>query len=400
MRILFYTGKGGVGKTSISAATGLFCAEKGLRTLVMSLDPAHSLSDAFDLERSLYDLASGEPHQVADNLWIQEISIQEELTENWGEVHAYISSLLNVSGLDQIVAEEVAIFPGMEEISSLLHINRYIREERFDVMILDCAPTGESIRFVSMPTTLEWYMNKIFKLERGLFKATRPLLKGVSPIPLPEDRYFANIESLFQKLEGIEKVLSDTAITSVRLVTNPERMVIKETQRAFMYFALYGLCVDLVIVNRVLPEEADLAYFQEWRDKQRGYIEEIRDLFTPVPVAEVRAFEAEVLGEKGLRRLADGLYDTRDPVDRFVTERTVRFVKEDGVGVVTLALPFAVKGEVDVTATAEDLIVQIGNFRKHISIPRTFAGMYPRKAVLTEGQLRVELGGETDESRE
>jgi len=398
MRILFYTGKGGVGKTSISAATGLRCAEKGLRTLVMSLDPAHSLSDAFDLKRSLYDLASGEPHQVAERLWIQEISIQEELAENWGEVHAYISSLLNVSGLDQLVAEEVAIFPGMEEISSLLHINRYLRESRFDVMILDCAPTGESIRFVSMPTTLEWYMNKIFKLERRLFRATRPLLKGVSPIPLPEDRYFANIESLFQKLEGIEKTLSDPEITTVRLVTNPERMVIKETQRAFMYFTLYGLCVDLVIANRVLPEDADLAYFQDWRERQRAYVDQIRSLFNPVPVLEVPAFEAEVLGEKGLRRLADRLYHDHDPLDRFVTERTVRFSKEDSRGIVTLRLPFAVKGEVDVTATAEDLIIQIGSFRKHVSLPRTFIGMSPRKAVLSEGRLAVELGGETDES--
>ncbi|MFH1744087.1 MAG: TRC40/GET3/ArsA family transport-energizing ATPase [bacterium] len=399
MRILFYSGKGGVGKTSVAAATGLCCALKGLKTLVMSLDPAHSLSDAFNLERSLYDLARGEPVPVADNLWIQEINIQQELSKNWAEVHAYISSILNVSGLDRVVSEEVAIFPGMEEISCLLHINRYIRENRFDVMILDCAPTGESIRFVSMPTTLEWYMNKIFKFERGLIRTVRPLLKGVSPIPLPEDRYFKNLETLFEKMEGIEEILCDPEITSVRLVTNPERMVIKETQRAFMYFALYGLCVDLVIVNRVLPEEADVAYFARWREKQREYVEEIQNLFAPVPVIEVPAFEAEILGKEGLDRLAVRLYDDRDPCDRFVTERSIRFSKKDGRGTVAIRLPFAIKGEVDVVAAGEDLVVQVGSFRKHVSLPRTFIGMTPERAVLQEGELMVEMGGGNDESR-
>ena len=400
MRILLYTGKGGVGKTSIAAATGILCASKGKKTLVISLDPAHSLSDAFDLERSLYDVAGGDPVQVADRLWIQEINIQEELSKYWREVHGYISSILNASGLQQLVAEEVAIFPGMEEISSLMHINKHIRDGRFEVILLDCAPTGESIRFVSMPTTLEWYMKKIFRFERGLFRTLRPFLRGVSPIPIPEDKYFANIESLFEKLEGIEDCLCDPEITSVRLVTNPERMVIKETQRAFMYFALYGLCVDLVIVNRILPEGADLVYFERWREKQQEYVEEIRNLFTPVPVLEVPSFEEEILGKKGLDRLAASLYHGRDPTDKFIAERPIRFAKKDTRGTVVLRLPFAVKGEVHVVTTADDLVIQVGNFRKHVTLPRTFVGMSPRKAILTEGELTVELGGESDESRE
>lgn len=399
MRILFYTGKGGVGKTSIAAATGLACAAQGKKTLVMSLDPAHSLCDAFDLERSLYDGTLGEALRITENLWIQEINIQQELDKNWSEVHAYISSILNVSGLEQLVAEEVAIFPGMEEISSLLHINRYVRENLFDVILLDCAPTGESIRFVSMPTTLEWYMNKIFKLERGLFRTVRPLLRGVSPVPLPEDRYFDNIEKLSAKLEGIDEILTNPEITCIRIVTNPERMVIKETQRAFMYFSLYGLCVDLILINRVLPDYADLAYFERWREKQREYVQEIHDLFAPVPVIEVPAFEQEILGMQGLDRLASSLYHDCNPLDRFVSERPVRFSKEDGRATVVMRMPFALKGEVQVTVTAEDLVVQVGNFRKHVTLPRTFLGMTPRKATLVGGELTVELGGDEDERR-
>jgi arsenite-transporting ATPase len=304
-----------------------------------------------------------------------------------------------VSGLEQLVAEEVAIFPGMEEISCLMHINRHVREKQFDVILLDCAPTGESIRFVSMPTTLEWYMKKVFRFERGLFRTVRPFLRGVSPIPLPEEEYFANVESLFEKLEGIEDLLCNPEITSVRLVTNPEHMVIRETQRAFMYFALYGLCVDLVIANRVLPENANLVYFERWREKQREYVEEIRNLFAPVSVLVVPTFQEEILGKEGLDRLASCLYDGRDPTERFVTERPIRFAKKDACGTVVMRLPFALKGEVQVAVTAEDLVVQVGNFRKHVSLPRTFMGMSPRKATLTEGELTVELGGESDESR-
>ncbi|HPA45951.1 MAG TPA: TRC40/GET3/ArsA family transport-energizing ATPase [bacterium] len=397
MRILFYTGKGGVGKTSIAAATGLQCASQGYDTLVMSLDPAHSLADAFDLERSLYDTARGDPVPVADRLWIQEINIQQELSRNWQEVHAYISSLLNVSGLEEVVSEEVAIFPGMEEISCLLHINRYLKEKRFDVMILDCAPTGESVRFVSMPTTLEWYMKKIFRFERNLIRTVRPILKGVTSVPLPEDRYFQNLESLFQKMEGIDRILCDPEVTSVRLVTNPEKMVIKETQRAFMYFALYGLCVDLVIVNRILPEDADLVYFRRWREKQQEYVQEIRGLFAPVPTLEVPAFESEILGKEGLDRLAKRLYDDRNPTDRFVQERPIRFSKEDGRGTVIIRLPFALKGEVDMVTAGDDLVVQVGNFRKHVTLPRTFVGLTPERGILREGELKVEMGGVGDE---
>jgi len=232
MRILLYAGKGGVGKTSIAAATGIITAGRGMKTMVMSLDPAHSLSDGFDLDRSLMDKNRGIPIPVADRLWIQELDVQEEITRSWGEVHKYLSLLLNTSGIEDILAEELAILPGMEEISALFYVNQYVKRCEYDLIILDCAPTAESVRFVSIPRTLEWYMRKVFRLQRRLVGYVRPMAKKLADIPLPHDQYFANIENLFDRLKGVDLLLTDPEVTSVRLVTNPEKMVLRETPRA------------------------------------------------------------------------------------------------------------------------------------------------------------------------
>jgi arsenite-transporting ATPase len=190
LRIIFFAGKGGVGKTSVAAATGIKAAEKDYRTVIMSLDVAHSLSDIFDLPRGLLDQNKGRPIAVGQNLWIQELDIQEEIRRNWSDIHKYLSGLLNTTGLDEVLAEELAIFPGMEEVSLLLYINQYVRDKTFDVILLDCAPTGESLRFISIPTTLEWYMKKIFKMERTIAKYMGPVAKRLYDIPLPDDYYF------------------------------------------------------------------------------------------------------------------------------------------------------------------------------------------------------------------
>ena len=239
MRIIFFAGKGGVGKTSVAAATGIKTAEAGHRTVVMSLDVAHSLSDIFDLNKSLIDQDRGSLTKIRKNLWIQELDIQEEIEKNWGDINKYLSTLLNTTGLDEILAEELAILPGMEEVSLLLHINRYVRTKKFDVILLDCAPTGESLRFISIPTTLDWYMKKIFKVEKTIARYVRPLAKRLSDVPLPGEDYFDAIEFLFERLRGVDEILVDPEITTVRLITNPEKIVLKETQRAFMYFSLY-----------------------------------------------------------------------------------------------------------------------------------------------------------------
>src|SRR6266851_2222263 len=268
MRILLFSGKGGVGKTSLAAATGLQLSKLGYCTLIMSVDPAHSLADAFDMETGLFDAKTGDPYPINDNLSIHEVNIQKEIKRHWREISAYVISVLRTTGISGVEAEELAILPGMEELSAMMYVNQFRREQRYQVIVLDCAPTAESMRFVSMPTTLEWYMKHVFPFQRGLVKAVRPIANRVSPVELPTDKYFANIQDLFGRLEGIGELLENPEITSVRLVTNPEKMVLRETQRAFVYFSLHGLAVDGVIVNRVLPDAITDAWFEEWRASQ------------------------------------------------------------------------------------------------------------------------------------
>src|SRR5215469_13032665 len=345
MRILLFSGKGGVGKTSLAAATGLKLADLGYRTLVMSIDPAHSLADSFDLDTDLFHARTSDPLPVHEGLSILELNIQKEVKRHWQEISSYVISVLRTTGISEVEAEELAILPGMEELSAMMYVNQFRREKTYDCIVLDCAPTAESMRFVSMPTTLEWYMKHIFPFQRTLLKAVRPLANRVSPLELPTDNYFANIQNLFSKLEGIDELLEDPKTTSVRLVTNPEKMVLRETQRAFVYFSLHGLTVDGIIVNRVLPAEVSDSFFQEWRSSQARIVEEIEAYFAPVPVKRVPLFTHEVLGRERLEDLARALYGGReDPAAITRTEAPYSFVKRDGHYEVQVKLPFAAKG--------------------------------------------------------
>jgi arsenite-transporting ATPase len=392
MRILLFSGKGGVGKTSLAAATGLQLSRLGYRTLVMSVDPAHSLADAFDLEVNLFHTKTGDPFPIDDRLAIHEVNIQKEIKRHWREISSYVISVLRTTGISDVEAEELAILPGMEELSAMMYVNQFRREQRYDVIVLDCAPTAESLRFVSMPTTLEWYMKHIFPFQRGILKAVRPLANRVSPVELPTDSYFANIQDLFGKLDGIGELLEDPKITSVRLVTNPERMVLRETQRAFVYFSLHGLTVDGIIVNRVLPTEITDAFFQEWRNSQGRILEEIEAYFAPVQVRRVPLFTHEVLGRERLEDLARTLYaEAEDPAAVTRTEAPYSFVKRDGHYEVQLQLPFAAKGEVGLFKKGDELVVEIGTLRRHVGLPMSMAALSPSKAKLENRILTVEM---------
>jgi arsenite-transporting ATPase len=392
MRILLFSGKGGVGKTSLAAATGLQLSRLGHRTLVMSVDPAHSLADAFDLAGDLFHGKTGDPYPIGDRLAIHEVNIQKEIKRHWREISAYVISVLRTTGISDVEAEELAILPGMEELSAMMWVNTFRREKRYDVIVLDCAPTAESMRFVSMPTTLEWYMRHIFPVQRGVLKAVRPIANRVSPIELPPDSYFANVQDLFAKLDGIDELLEDPKETSVRLVTNPERMVLRETQRAYVYFSLHGLAVDGIIVNRVLPAEVSDAWFQEWRTSQAHVLEEIEAYFAPVPVKRVALFTHEVLGRERLEELARALYRRdEDPAAVTRTEAPFDFVKNDGHYEVRVRLPFAAKGEVGLFKKGDELVVEIGTLRRHIGLPTTMAGLSPSKARLENRVLTVEM---------
>ena len=392
MRILLFSGKGGVGKTSLAAATGLELSRLGYRTLVMSVDPAHSLADAFDIETELFHGKTGDPYPIDERLAIHEVNIQKEIKRHWKEISAYVVSVLRTTGISDVEAEELAILPGMEELSALMYVNQFRREERYDVIVLDCAPTAESMRFVSMPTTLEWYMKHIFAFQRGLLKAVRPIANRVAPFELPSDNYFDNIQSLFGRLAGIDELLEDPQITSVRLVTNPERMVLRETQRAFVYFSLHGLAVDGILVNRVLPLAVTDAYFQEWQASQARILEEIDAYFAPVPVKRIPLFTHEVLGRERLEELARALYASgEDPAAIGRTEAPYTFAKRDGHYEVRLQLPFAAKGEVGLFKKGDELVVEIGTLRRHIGLPTSMAGLSPIRAKLENRILTVEM---------
>ncbi|MBI1876115.1 MAG: ArsA family ATPase [Acidobacteria bacterium] len=392
MRILLFSGKGGVGKTSLAAATGTRLARLGRRTLVMSVDPAHSVADAFDLGIDLFSQATSEPYPICDRLDVQEVNIQAELKRHWREISTYVMSLLRTTGLADIQAEELAILPGMEELSAMMYVNQYAREGRYEAMVLDCAPTAESLRFVSMPTTLDWYMKHIFPVQRRVLKAVRPLANRVSPVELPPDRYFSNILDLSQRLEGVDRLLEDPGITSVRLVTNPERMVLRETERAFVYFTLHGLTVDRIVVNRVLPDEADSGFFTEWHRSQRRILAEIEEYFAPLPVARVPLLPSEVLGRDRLEELARSLYGQQeDPAAVTLRERPYSFAKEDGRYLVRLRLPFATKHDVGLFKKGDELVVQVGTLRRHIGLPVSMSHLVPARARLENKILTVEM---------
>jgi arsenite-transporting ATPase len=367
-RIILVSGKGGVGKTTVAAATGVAAAQQGHRTLVISFDVAHSLSDAFDLDRSLFDHHQGLPFRVADNLDVQEIDVQADVERHWGDVYRYVAALFSTAGLSNVVAEELAIIPGMEDVITLLYLNQYLTEETYDTLIVDCAPTGESLRFVSMPTTLEWYMRKIFGVERNVIRMARPMAKLFTNVPLPDESYFAALQRLFARLEGIEKILVDPEITTVRLVTNAEKMVVRETQRAYMYFSLYGMTTDHVIINRMFP--ASEGYFAQWATSQAQYAANIRDYFQPVPVAQLPLFAQEVIGHARLQEVAHVLYAGADPTQRYVDAPAYTFVKHGEAYTLELPMPFAHKEEIDLTRQPEELVIRVGNFKRHVTLPR------------------------------
>jgi arsenite/tail-anchored protein-transporting ATPase len=393
MRILLFSGKGGVGKTSIAAATGVHLAAMGKKTLVMSVDPAHSLADSFDFAGALFHGETSEPVRVSENLFIQEVNINQEIKRHWREISTYITSVLRATGLSGVEAEEMAIFPGMEELSAMMYVNQYRKSSEFELILLDCAPTAESLRFVTLPTTLNWYMKHIFGFQRNILKAVRPIANRVAPVELPPDSYFRNIEDLFSKVEGIDAVLEDPRVTSIRLVTNAEKMVLRETQRAFVYFSLHGLTVDSVIVNRLLPDEILDSFFDAWRKTQRDTLEEMEQYFAPVPVRRVPMFRNEVVGYERLRNVAGVLYEPgEDPAAVTRTAAPFSFTREGDRYFVTLEVPFAEKAEVGVFKKGDELVIELGTIRRHVGLPTTMTGLPPRHARLEGRKLVIELG--------
>ncbi|MBE9196293.1 TRC40/GET3/ArsA family transport-energizing ATPase [Synechocystis sp. LEGE 06083] len=388
MRVILMTGKGGVGKTSVAAATGLRCAELGHKTLVLSTDPAHSLADSFDME------LGHEPRLVKENLWGAELDALMELEGNWGAVKRYITQVLQARGLDGVQAEELAILPGMDEIFGLVRMKRHYDEADYDVLIIDSAPTGTALRLLSLPEVGGWYMRRFYKPLQGMSVALRPLVeplfRPIAGFSLPDKEVMDAPYEFYEQIEALEKVLTDNNQTSVRLVTNPEKMVLKESLRAHAYLSLYNVATDLVIANRILPDTIDDPFFQRWKSNQQVYKQEIYDNFYPLPVKEAPLFSEEMCGLAALERLKETLYKDEDPSQVYYKENTINIVQGDNNDYsLELYLPGIHKEQIQLNKTGDELNVRIGNHRRNLVLPQALAGLTPAGAKMEDDYLKI-----------
>src|SRR5438132_12845070 len=384
MRVILYTGKGGVGKTTVAAATAARCAQLGYRTLVISTDAAHSLGDSLDV-------AVGEfATEVGPNLWAQEVNALHELENHWERIHGYLTALFaSQDGVDDIVAEELASPPGMEEVASLMWVKHHKREGRFDVLIVDCAPTGETLQLLAFPDVARWYLNKIFPIQRTIAKVARPVVQPFTKIPLPGDDIFAHVRDLLIDLEGMKKILGDPKTCTVRLVLNLEKMVVKEAQRAYTYLALYDYLTDLVVVNPVLPPEVTDSYFTAWKESQQHYSEVVEAAFSPVPIVRTRLFDHEIVGLPALIEMAGSIYGDGDPSQIYYRRVPQRLQKVGDSYTLSLLLPFVDKQHVDITHREGQLFVTVGPYKREISLPRVLNGKKVTRGRLESGTLSV-----------
>jgi arsenite-transporting ATPase len=387
MRVILMTGKGGVGKTSVAAATGLRSAELGHKTLVLSTDPAHSLADSFDME------LGHDPRLVRPNLWGAELDALMELEGNWGAVKRYITDVLQARGLEGIEAEELAILPGMDEIFSLVRMKRHYDEGEFDVLIIDSAPTGTALRLLSLPEVAGWYMRRLYKPFQAVSAALRPLVepffRPVAGFSLPTTEVMDAPYEFYEQLEALEKVLGDASQTSVRLVTNPEKMVIKESLRAHAYLSLYNVGTDMVIANRIIPEEVQDPFFQRWKAQQEQYRQEIHENFHPLPVREIPLYSEEMCGIPALERLKTALYGDEDPTQVYYKETTMRVVQADHNYSLEIYLPGIPKDKVELSKTADELNIRIGNHRRNLVLPQALAALNPAGAKMEDDYLKI-----------
>jgi arsenite-transporting ATPase len=379
MRILLFTGKGGVGKTTIASATGIKTAELGYKTLIISTDPAHSLSDAFQKELKPY------PTEVMENLYAMEVNVEYELERHWDAIKEYLTIFFKSQGIEDVVAEELAIFPGFDELASLLHLLNHYEKRDFDVVILDCAPTGETLRLLSVPEVAKWYMNRFFGIEKRLLKIVRPIAEPLMNVPLPSDEVLNKIQELYSKISLLKDIL-ESEITSVRIVMNPEKMVIRESERAFTYLNLFGYSVDCVIVNKVFP--TDLGdYLSKWVEIQRTYLKEIEDRF-PIPIFKVRFREREVVGDE-LLKLAENIYDGRDPTEVFYKHKPIEIKKEGDFSVMSIRVPFIEKKDLKLLKRGEELIVIAKNWKRTVFLPQSLALKEVVKAEFRDEWLKI-----------
>ncbi len=394
MRILLFTGKGGVGKTTAAAATALRCADAGQRTMVLSTDPAHSLGDAFDLPLGSVGAPVGD-HKL---LWGQQLDAQERMEDTWADIQAYLLEVFEWAGVEGIEAEELAVLPGLDEVFSLSDIKAYADSEEWDVLVVDCAPTAETIRFLSLPDILNWYMERVFPMSRRLNKVVSPILSRVTNLPVAGDQVFGSASRFYDRLDGVREVLTDTQRTSVRLVVNPERMVIAEARRTYTYLSLFGYGVDAVIANRLLPEAVSDPWFDQWKDLQIQHLATIEEGFAPLPVLRAELADRELVGVDQLRAFGQALYGDHDPASLLHQGEPMSVSRHGDRWELLLELPFADRDDLELGRRGAELLIRVGPYRRAVLLPDSLRRRAVSAAELKAGRLKVTFSAAPDRS--
>jgi arsenite-transporting ATPase len=383
MRIVLVTGKGGVGKTTVAAATAIASADAGHRTLVTSTDPAHSLADAFSMA------LGSDPTPITANLDGQQIDTQAQLNRYWGSIRHQLMEVLDWGGAAGIEAEEFLVFPGMDELFALLEVNRHARSGVYDVVVVDCAPTAETLRLLSLPEVLSWYFEKVMPTERRLMRAARPILTRLTDLPIPQDEVFASAYTVFEGVESVRELMAAPEVTSARLVVNPEKMVIDEARRTYSYLGLFGYGVDGVIVNRVLPTEVSDPYFERWRAIQKGHLDTVDDAFSEVPRIRLRLFDDEMVGLGRLRFMAAEMYPDIDPIFGFEARSPFRIIEVGKTVTMEVDVPLTEKSDLDVHRRGNELYIRIGPYQRSFVLPDALHRRVVERARLDGGTLSV-----------
>jgi len=388
MRIILYLGKGGVGKTTVSAATAVRSAVLGKRTLVVSTDLAHSLADCLNTP-----LAS-EPREIAPNLWAQEVNVLDEMRRGWGKVQESVSKTLRNQGVDVVMAEELAIIPGMDEIVSLINIYRNASEGNFEVVVIDAAPTGETVRLLSMPDTFQWYANRLKSLQGGMLNLARPLLKAF----IPKTDILDAVQKLSERVKDLREVLGDPAISSYRPVVNPERMVIKEALRAETYLALFGYPIDAVVCNRVIQAgNYQDTFMQEIYSNQEKQRQRVHQTFAPLPIWEVPYYSHDILGITQLTELSEALFHEQDPTQVFYRGPIQEISREGDTYILRLPLPHVEMNKVHMSKKGDEMIIEIGNFKRDITLPSVLANQEATVAKFVDKALEIHFTAPSEE---